>query len=141
MQIQIRLRGPAGQARVDIDDEKPLGELVRLIKETTQLIDFTLKYGYPLKNLDIGLDELEKPVKEFQLRGETIVVVPIEAPQATAIGQGAAKPNTPPKFTPKGIEPDETSLEWSERGGHIGMVSSLLHSGHVINMHCAQCSG
>ncbi|KAK1830517.1 ubiquitin thioesterase OTU1 [Podospora conica] len=113
MQIQIRLRIPTGQSRVEIDDDKPLGDLVRLIQEKTQLTDFTLKYGYPLKNLDISLDALEKPVKEFSLRGDTIVVAPSEAPQAIAIE--AAKP----KFTPKGIEPDETSLEWPERGGYI----------------------
>ena len=117
MQIQIRLRIPTGQSRVEIDDDKPLGELVRLIKEQTQLTDFTLKYGYPLKNLEIGLDALEKPIKDFSLRGETIVVAPSESPQAVAIEQVEAKP----KFTPKGIEPDETSLEWSERGGYIGM--------------------
>lgn len=117
MQIQIRLRIPTGQSRVEIDDDKPLGDLVRLIQEQTQVTDFTLKYGYPLKNLDIGLDALEKPVKEFSLRGETIVVAPSESPQAVAVEQEAAKP----KFTPKGIEPDETSLEWPERGGYIGM--------------------
>lgn len=31
-------------------------DLLRLIKEKTNLFNFTLKNGYPLKNLDISLD-------------------------------------------------------------------------------------
>ncbi|KAK0648767.1 hypothetical protein B0T16DRAFT_456223 [Cercophora newfieldiana] len=115
MKIQMRVRAPNGQTRIDIDDEEKLGALIRLVKDKTELLDFTLKYGYPLQNLDMSLDSQEKPIKEFQLHGETLTVVPTEAPITEAIPQAA-----PPKpFTPKGIEPDETSLEWPERGGHI----------------------
>ncbi|KAK0611181.1 hypothetical protein B0T14DRAFT_487975 [Immersiella caudata] len=115
MKIQIRVRAPNGQTRIEIDDEEKLGSLIRLVKDKTELLDFTLKYGYPLKNLDMSLDAQEKEVKEFGLRGETLTVVPTEAPVTEAIPQAP-----PPKpFMPKGIEPDETSLEWPERNGHI----------------------
>lgn len=119
MKIQIRLRAPNGQARLEIDDEASLGDLIGLIKEKTSLVDFSLKYGYPLKPLDISLDSQGRAVKEFQLRNETIVVAPIEGPKAVAISQAEPKP-----FTPKKIEPDETSLEWADRGGHIGKLGS-----------------
>jgi len=122
MKIQIRLRAPNGQARVEVDDEATLGDLIGLIKEKTGLVDFSLKYGYPLQNLDIGLDAQEKRVKEFQLRGETIVVAPMEAPTSVMIPQEAPAKPAPKPFTPKGIEPDETSIEWPERGGHIGSL-------------------
>jgi len=126
MKIQIRLRAPNGQARIEVDDEAKLGELIGLVKEKTELIDFSLKYGYPLKNLDISLDAQETPIKDLQLRGETLTVVPIEAPVAVAIPQAPA----PKPFTPKGIEPDETTLEWPERGGHIGR--SIVAVAHTI---------
>ena len=132
MKIQIRVRAPNGQTRIEIDDEEKLGSLIRLVKEKTELLDFTLKYGYPLKNLDMSLDALEKEVKEFGLRGETLTVVPTEAPVAEAI------PQVPPKpFTPKGIEPDETSLEWPERNGHIGRSLSSHMAMCLANKFCS----
>jgi ubiquitin thioesterase OTU1 len=127
MKIQVRLRAPNGQARLEIDDESTLGELIGLIKSKTELTDFTLKYGYPLKNLDISLDAQEVAVKELNLRGETIVVAPIEPPRTEAIEQASvAKPEKKP-FIPKGIEPDETSLEWPSRGGYIGTYYPTFH--------------
>lgn len=117
MKIQVRLRAPNGQARVEIDEESPLSELVDLIKSKTELSMFSLKYGYPLKTLDISPNAQGIAVKELQLRGETIVVAPLESPQPAAAP--AAQPQ-PKSFTPKGIEPDETSLEWPARGGYIG---------------------
>ncbi len=116
MKIQIRLRGPKGQTRLEIDDEDPLEDLVDLIKADSMLSDFTLKYGYPLKNLDISPEaQSTVKVKELGLRGETIVVAPLES----SLPQEEPKPAQKP-FKPKGIEPDETSLEWPERGGYVG---------------------
>ncbi|KAK3689970.1 hypothetical protein B0T22DRAFT_183049 [Podospora appendiculata] len=109
MMIQMRLRTPDGQARLEIDDLATLKDLIQLIENKTALKSFTLKYGYPLRNLDTSPEaQRTAVVKDLQLRGETIVVAPIESPKPT-----------PEPFTPKGIEPDETSLEWPEKGGFI----------------------
>ncbi|KAK3954733.1 hypothetical protein QBC32DRAFT_73780 [Pseudoneurospora amorphoporcata] len=114
-QIQLRLRTPSGQTRLEVDDESMLEDLVVQIRTATKIDKFSLKYGYPLKDLDIS-PEAQKAtqLKDLKLRGETIVVAPIES--ATPLP--AAEPEKP-KFTPKGIEPDETSLEWPERGGYL----------------------
>lgn len=116
MKIQVRLRAPNGQSRLEIDDDAPLKDLVELIKTETKLGKFTLKYGYPLKNLDISPAAQSTSVKEMQLRGETIVVAPTES---AAPVEAAPPAPAPEPFKPKGIEPDETSLEWPARGGHI----------------------
>ncbi|KAL2024746.1 hypothetical protein VTK56DRAFT_5567 [Thermocarpiscus australiensis] len=119
MKIQISLRAPNGQQRLQVDDESTLGDLVELIKAKTELHNFTLKYGYPLRTLDISPALQDATVKDLKLRGETIVVAPLDAPQPAATTQAVfAEPKQKP-FTPKGIEPDETSLEWPERGGYI----------------------
>ncbi|KAK3313942.1 hypothetical protein B0H66DRAFT_537190 [Apodospora peruviana] len=116
MKIQVRLRAPNGQARLEIEDEASLRELVELIKKKSDLSNFSLKYGYPLKNLDISPSAQSTTlVKDLQLRGETIVVAPID----TAPPPAAVEVEAPKEFTPKGIEPDETSLEWPERNGYI----------------------
>ncbi|GAB1317228.1 ubiquitin-specific protease otu1 [Madurella fahalii] len=119
MKIQISLRAPNGQSRIQIDDESTVKELVELIKAKTELNNFTLKYGYPLRALDISAPSLGTSIKDLNLRGETIVVARLDSPPpSTATQAASAQPQAKP-FTPKGIEPDETSLEWPERGGHI----------------------
>ncbi|KAK4464269.1 hypothetical protein QBC42DRAFT_263856 [Cladorrhinum samala] len=114
--ITIALRAPSGQSRIQIDDDSALSDLVALIQSKTSLQNFTLKYGYPLKNLDLSPSVLPESIKSLNLRGETIVVAPLDTtPPAPTPPAAPAKP----AFTPKPMEPDETSLEWPERGGHI----------------------
>lgn len=114
MFIPLRLRTPNGQSRIEIDDGETLGALLELIKQKTEISKFTLKYRYPLVNLDISSEALSTPVKDLQLRGETLVVAPTESP-----AEAAPPAKQKPAFVPKGIEPDETSLEWPERGGYL----------------------
>lgn len=123
-QIQLRLRTPSGQTRLEVDDESILEDLVVQIRTATEINKFSLKYGYPLKDLDIS-PEAQKatPLKDLKLRGETIVVAPLES----AVPSPAPEPEKP-KFTPKGIEPDETSIEWPERGGYLGKYYSNFKS-------------
>lgn len=120
MQIQISLRAPNGQSRIQIDDESTLRDLVELIKAKTEIASFALKYGFPPKPLDISPSEQDKSIKDLRLRGETIVVAPSDPrPPATDMQPASAEPK-PKSFTPKGIEPDETSLHWGERRGYLG---------------------
>ncbi|KAK4187847.1 hypothetical protein QBC35DRAFT_383996 [Podospora australis] len=115
--VTIALRAPNGQSRIQIDDESTLADLLSLIKSKTELEKFTLKYGYPLKNLDIAPQAQGVSIKDLKLRGETIVVAPTETASPTPPPPPAA--SQPEPFKPKAMEPDETSLEWPERGGYI----------------------
>ncbi|KAK3305558.1 uncharacterized protein B0T15DRAFT_485152 [Chaetomium strumarium] len=125
MLIQISLRAPNGQSRIQIDDDSPLSALVELIKTKTELANFSLKYGYPLKSLDISPALQGTPVKELNLRGETIVVASVDpSPPTPALQPASAEPKPKP-FTPKGIEPDETSLQWEERGGYMAVGGAI----------------
>ncbi|KAL2132867.1 hypothetical protein VTI74DRAFT_3213 [Chaetomium olivicolor] len=116
MLIPISLRSPNGQSRIQIDDESTLRDLVELIKQKTGLSKFSLKYGYPLQGLDISPSLQNSSIKDLKLRGETIVVAPSDpTPPAPALQPAPAET----KFVPKKVEPDETSVEWPERGGHV----------------------
>jgi ubiquitin thioesterase OTU1 len=125
MPVQIRLRGPNGQVRLDVEEQTTLRDLVELIKEKTEVNSFSLKYGYPLAELKTDPGALSLTVGELKLRGETIVVVPHESATAEATAQGAQKSadvqSVPKPFTAKGMEPDETVVEWPKRGGYLGM--------------------
>lgn len=130
MSIPIRVRGPNGQHRLDVEPTATLKDLVGLIKEKTGLSKFSLKYSYPLKELETSDAASSTSVQDLKLRGETIVVVPLDATfhatpsQATAQGaQKSADVQAPPKpFKAKPMEPDETVVEWPERGGYLGEI-------------------
>lgn len=125
MKVQIRLRGPNGQVRLDVEEETTLRDLVELIREKTAVASFSLKYGYPLKELDTSSSALDSTVADLNLRHETIVVVPHEASAAADATAQAARKSAdvqpaPKPFTAKSMEPDETVVEWPERGGYLG---------------------
>lgn len=124
MKVQIRLRGPNGQVRLEVEEETTLKDLLELIKEKTSVNSFSLKYGYPLVELKTDPEALGSTVGELKLRGETIVVVPHESATASATAQGAQRSAdvqpAPKPFTAKRMEPDETVVEWPERGGYLG---------------------
>ncbi|KAH8887037.1 OTU-domain-containing protein [Thozetella sp. PMI_491] len=115
MPIQVRLRAPSGQSRLELDDTTTYAQFLDLVKEKTGLTKFTLKYGYPLKDLRPGPEESETTVKDLKLHGETIVVASLESAEPTAPPPAPEKP----KFEPKGVEPDETVVKWPQRGGYV----------------------
>lgn len=129
MGITVGLRTPTGQSRIQLDEKSTLQDLVEHIKSKTGLNDFSLKYGFPPKALDVSPPLLHTSVNDLKLRGETILVTPVESALPTAAQQAPSTEPKPKPFTPKGIEPDETSLEWSERGGHLGeRCRAALHA-------------
>ncbi|KAL1844081.1 hypothetical protein VTJ49DRAFT_4933 [Mycothermus thermophilus] len=116
MLIRISLRAPNGQSRVEIDDEAPLRDLVSLIREKAGLNNFSLKYGYPLKSLDISEPSQCVSIRELNLKGETIVVAPTDTQPQPAPPPVESQPKP---FKPKAVEPDETAISWPERGGYL----------------------
>lgn len=139
MSIAIRLRAPNGQHRLDVDPSTTLKDLANIIREKAKVDKFMLKYGYPLQELDMSDSALTSSVQDLKLRGETVVVVPIDAPstavaQANAQGaQTSADVQPPPKpFKAKPMEPDETVVEWPQRGGFIGKPITFLTVLEVI---------
>jgi ubiquitin thioesterase OTU1 len=138
MKVQIRLRGPNGQVRLDVEEETTLKDLLDLIKEKTEVNSFSLKYGYPLVELKTNPEALRSTVGELKLRGETIVVVPHESATASATAQGAQRSvdvqPTPKPFTAKSMEPDETVVDWPERGGYLGGLHALITSSTAANV-------
>ncbi|AEO67691.1 uncharacterized protein THITE_125507 [Thermothielavioides terrestris NRRL 8126] len=125
MTVQIGLRTPTGQSRVQVDEHSTLRDLIELIKSKTGLSNFSMKYGFPPKALDISPALLDASVDDLHLRGETILVTPVDsAPPPTSLPPPSTEPKPKP-FTPKGIEPDQTSLEWPERGGYLAFGGAI----------------
>ncbi len=120
MPVKVRLRGPAGQVQIELEDTASYAQFLELVQEKTGFKSFSLKYGYPLRDLKPTSEELHLNVRDLKLHGETIVVAPIEAATPAPPLPPAAAPV--PEFVPKGVEPDETVVRWPDRGGFMGEV-------------------
>lgn len=105
--------------RLEVDEESMLGDLVDLIKEKTGVKDCSLKYGWPLKALELSPAALQTTVRDLNLRGETIVVVPLETESSRGAAAEPVKQKKQAPVLAKPMEPDETVVEWPERGGFV----------------------
>ena len=140
MPVKVRLRGPAGQAQIELEDTASYARLLELVQEKTGLKSFSLKYGYPLRDLKPTPEELDLTVRDLKLHGETIVVAPLESAAPAPPPPPAAAPV--PEFVPKGVEPDETVVRWPDRGGFMGKVQNVAPGDTVyVTNWAAQYSG
>ena len=74
--MKVRIRGPAGQSTVTLEDSTTVEKLRKTISRETRLPEFDVKYGYPPKPL--LLDQLADGTKlsdlDFKLNGEQLIV-------------------------------------------------------------------
>lgn len=97
-------------------------KLLDHLKEKQSAEPSALKYGWPLKTID--LSDVNASIEPLNLRGEAITFVPKE--QEPAVPEVPV--DTKPEFTPKKVEPDATVIEWPEKDGYLGKSSPCTHS-------------
>ncbi|KAL1983095.1 hypothetical protein VTN96DRAFT_508 [Rasamsonia emersonii] len=75
--MRVRVRGPAGQSTITLDEGATVGELRTLISEQTGLAAFDVKYGYPtLQPLPLDQYQPTQKIAELgvNLNGEQLIV-------------------------------------------------------------------
>lgn len=74
--MRLRIRGPAGQSTVTLEDSATVESLKKTIASETSLSSFDIKYGYPPKTL--SLDQYSPTQKltdlDVKLNGEQLIV-------------------------------------------------------------------
>lgn len=119
--IRFRVRGPGWVETVKANPDWTIRDLLDHLKEKQSTEPLALKYGWPLKTID--LSDTSAAIAPLNLKGEAITFVPKE--EATASASAPEVPvATKPAFQPKKVEPDATVLEWPEKDGFLG--ESLL---------------
>lgn len=70
------MRGPSGQSTVTLDDSATVKDLQTQIADKTGLVTFDVKYGYPLKPLELDNFEPNQRISEIgiKLNGESLIV-------------------------------------------------------------------
>lgn len=88
-------------------------KLLDHLKEKQAAEPSALKYGYPLKNID--LSNTSTTIEPLNLKGEAVTFVSKGDRAPTAPEPAATKP----EFKPKAVEPDHTVIEWPEKDGYM----------------------
>ncbi|KAH6668674.1 OTU-like cysteine protease [Plectosphaerella plurivora] len=126
--MRARYKGPAGTGVLSLEDDATVGQLFDLIKDQSGISSFTLKYGWPLKTLDLG--QKGEIAKSLGLNGETFTIVPDESslpPPAPAPALAASSSSAPPAASssmwgdpsPPTRGPESVSLPWPQRNGTL----------------------
>ncbi|CAG7997064.1 unnamed protein product [Penicillium salamii] len=110
--MRIRVRGPSGQSTISLDDSATIKDLQSQIAEKTDLVTFDVKYGYPLKPLQLDDYPSDQKITEIgiNLNGESLIVAQKEG--ATRPGnddvppQPATSTRPPPAQTSRPQQPD-----------------------------------
>lgn len=116
-EIRFRVRGPGWVETVTATPDWTIQKLLDHLREKQGAEASALKYGYPLKNID--LSNTSATIEPLNLKGEAITFVPKED------NTPAAPPEVPtatkPAFKPKAVEPDHTVIEWPEKDGYLAL--------------------
>src|SRR5277367_6201329 len=92
--MRLRIRGPAGQSTVTLDDESTVETLRKAITAETTLSAYDVKYGYPPKSL--ALDQYAPATKlrdlEVRLNGEQLIVSKSDTSGSQGVTQTSQQP-------------------------------------------------
>ncbi|CAG8133477.1 unnamed protein product [Penicillium olsonii] len=100
--MRIRVRGPSGQSTITLDESSTIKELRDQIAEKTDLVTFDVKYGYPLKPLDLDDYPSSQKLGEtgIKLNGESLIVAQKEGTARPGNDDAPAQPATSTRPAP-----------------------------------------
>lgn len=100
--MRIRVRGPSGQSTISLDDSASIKDLQDQIAEKTGLATFDVKYGYPLKPLELDNYPSDQKITEtgLSLNGESLIVAQKEGATRPASDDAPSKPATSTRPAP-----------------------------------------
>lgn len=122
--IRFRVRGPGWVENITATPDWTIQKLLDHLKEKQGADAAALKYGYPLKAID--LSDTSASIEPLKLKGEAITFVPKE--DASASSAPTVPVASKPEFTPKKVEADDTVIEWPEKDGYLGAFRYFPHT-------------
>ncbi|VDL91586.1 unnamed protein product [Schistocephalus solidus] len=100
--LLLRCKSPSGQLNIELSSDSTVGDLADKVCSLTDLTrrSLSLRYGYPLKRLDLGAENCSKLLTQVPIRnGESIVADSIEPRSAShAIPAASSVPATQPSI-------------------------------------------
>lgn len=118
--MRLRIRGPNGQSAVTLQDDATIGELRNVISQTTGLIEFDVKIGYPPVALDIVTPPSDSKAADLNVRlhGEQLLIsdaAPPPPPQPASGISAASSSTAPPAATMADSKQPQQQLSLSRK--------------------------
>lgn len=137
--MRVRVRGPGGQNTITLEPSTTVADFVNLIKDTTGLAAFEIKFGYPnLKTLPIEDYSPTQKIADIavNLNGEQLIVNSKQQEDTAAdVAQQQAAPNGPPAATSRGqssAAPLHGTTAGADANDEPPEVASPEHAGTVV---------
>lgn len=79
--MRIQIRGPQGASTALLSEESTVGNLIDVITEKTKINDFEVRFGYPLRTLELSHFDHSLPLLKLteKLDGEQLIIRPRES--------------------------------------------------------------
>ncbi|KGO65435.1 Ovarian tumor, otubain [Penicillium italicum] len=108
--MRIRVRGPSGQSTITLDDTATIKDLQTQIAEKIGLATFDVKYGYPLKPLELDSFPPDQRILEvgINLNGESLIVAQKEG-ATRGVSNDAPTARTAPLQPAQPAQPSQPS--------------------------------
>ncbi|KAJ5154124.1 Ovarian tumor otubain [Penicillium coprophilum] len=130
--MRIRIRGPSGQSTVTLDDSATIKELKTQIAEKTGLATFDVKYGYPLKPLELDSFQPNQRILEVgvHLNGESLIVAQKEGSTRGVSDDAPTAPTAPSQ--PSASQPPMSQVPHENTAEDPPEIPSPEHAGTFV---------
>ncbi|KAI5460246.1 hypothetical protein BGZ63DRAFT_509537 [Mariannaea sp. PMI_226] len=121
--MRARYKGPAGTGIIELPDSATVQELLNELQTRTGFVSFTVKYGPPMAMKSLDLSLAGETARSVGLHGETLTIVPAEAPPAPIRPLEAKEPRQAAPQSHSNIE--DINIPWREREGTLSFGGAL----------------
>ncbi|KAL6400383.1 hypothetical protein AUP68_16086 [Ilyonectria robusta] len=109
--MRARYKGPAGTGIIEMPDSATVQDVLDELRARTGIVSFTIKYGPPMAMKTLDLGQVGETARSIGLHGETLTIVPEEAPPAPdTTTQAASQPSE---------GPEDINVPWPGREGTL----------------------
>lgn len=116
--MRARYKAPAGTGIIELGDESTVKVLFDELRNKTGISRFTVRYGPPMAMKT--LESSEGNARSLGLNGETLTIVPEEAPPASSLDVQSAAQSRPSQPTSASRDgPEEAHIPWPDREGTL----------------------
>lgn len=129
--MRARYKGPAGTGIIEMLDSATVQDVLDELRARTGIVSFTIKYGPPMAMKTLDLGQVSETARSIGLHGETLTIVPEEAPLAPdTTTQAASQPSE---------SPEDINVPWPGREGTLCKTDDCNE--HGLDTDWDQCFG
>ncbi|KAK7426332.1 ubiquitin-specific protease otu1 [Neonectria magnoliae] len=116
--MRARYKAPDGTGIIDVPDSATVQDVLDELRAQTCIPSFTVKYGPPMAMKTLDPSQVNEVARSVGLHGETLTIVPEEAPVAPAPATQAFKAGSRPGGQ-SSEGPEDINVPWPAREGTL----------------------